>query len=303
MNCKRFEELLFESLEARLGAVDTERLRTHARSCVRCRELAALMCDDVDEHSVEVPDDLVTGVLAATSGSACERAHLLLAEGADGPLGVDGGLLSIHLGTCTDCAHMARALVQLQHELPSLAELEPDDRFVADVMTATIGATEPMPVPLLQQIGQWWDRAVQRPRFAFEAAYAGVLMVFLLFGLPSESVTKLPSRALDGIRQESIGVERAVSAGFDGMVDAGRDGWSVSMQRAATYFDESVARGPVSSRVESDVRSWVGVTRDLAVRVWDRLVVPFAENLRSLWQGPAGADDVSGSTDERDTVR
>ena len=283
MNCAQFEELLFESLEAPLGATETEGLRAHALSCTRCRELAALMCGHDDGSCVEVPDDLVAGVLARTTGDSCARAQLLLAERTDGPLGADGELLSIHLGTCAPCARLARTLAQMRHELPALAELEPDERFVADVMAATIGVMAPRPVSLRARARRMWEHAIQRPRFAFEAAYAGALVIFLLFGLPSRSVTDLPARAFDDIRREGTSIQRAASAGLDDVAELTRGRWSDSMRQAAMYFDGSPQAGDSQSRLELDLRSWTGAARELVMEVWDQLLAPFAENLRALW--------------------
>jgi len=291
MDCARFEDLLFESLDARLGAADEEGMRTHVHTCTRCRELAALIGGGADSAPPEVPADLVAGVLERTSGGSCGRAQLLLAKAADVALGEDGGLLTIHLGTCPDCAAVARALVQLGHELPALAELDPGAGFVAEVMVATIGvaatadpATTPR-TPLRVRFEEMWERMAQRPRLAFEGAYAGIVVLVLVFGLPSQSLAELPSRAFDGIREGGVKVERAVSSGLGEMVEFGRSTWIDSTEHAAEFLASTERGSRAASRLESGLRAWAGATRDMAARIWNELLEPIVEHLRALWRG------------------
>lgn len=292
MDCATFEGLLFESLDACLGTSDEERMRAHAQACTRCRELTALISGGVEGVPPEVPVDLVAGVLDRTSGGSCGRAQLLLAEGADRALGEDGGLLTIHLGTCAECAAVARALVRLRHELPALAELHPGDAFVAEVLAVTVGlattvdpATAPR-VPLLVRIEEIWERAVQRPRLALEGAYAGIVVLVLVFGLPSQSLAELPARAFGGIRQEGIKVERAVSSGLGELVDLGRSTWAHSSGRAAAYFAAAEHVPRAASWVERARRAWAGAVRELAAGLRDQLPAPIVEQFRARWPGP-----------------
>lgn len=292
MDCARFDELLFESLDAGLCADDDERMRLHAQTCTRCRELAALLTGGSDSVRTDVPVDLIAGVLARTSGGSCERAALLLAEADGSVVGENNGLMTTHLEACTECAALAAALAQLRLELPTLAESDPGNAFVAEVMAATIGATAPQRVPLLGRIERLWERLAQRPRLAFEGAYAGLLVLFLLFGLPSQSVAQLPARALGGIRTQTVKVERTVSFGLDELVARSRATWDDSAARTERFFTAS-GRGPRdASRWERGLRAWGGAVRELAAAVWNQLFVPFRENLRALWRNtaPVGAD-------------
>jgi len=287
MDCTRFEDLLFESLEGDLLDTEEQSLQAHANSCTRCREFAALMRAEAADGSSEVPVDLVAGVLERTSGGACERAQLLLADRADGALGEDGSLLSMHLGGCADCAAVARALVHLQHELPTLAQLDPGAGFVAAVMDATVGRAAPAParIPLRARIEETWERLSQRPRLAFEGAYAGIVLLFLIFGLPSQSLAELPARAYDGLRQEGIKVERVVSAGVGELFDFGRTTWTESSARVDAYFARADSAPRDASALERTARYWAGVARDVATSIWDGLLAPIAERLRELWSG------------------
>ena len=72
MDCTRFEDLLFESLDGSLAAADELGMQAHQLDCARCRELAALMRGDTDDASA-TPIDLVAGVLERTSGSSRTR--------------------------------------------------------------------------------------------------------------------------------------------------------------------------------------------------------------------------------------
>ena len=291
MDCARFEDLLFERLDARLHAPDEERMRAHAQTCRRCRELAALLSGGLDSAPPEAPADLVAGVLHRTSGGSCGRAQLLLAAGADSALSENGSLLTIHLETCIDCATVARALVQLRHELPALGELDPGATFVAEVMAATAGVVTPRPrMQLIARIEEMWERAVQRPRLAFEGAYAGIVVLFLVFGLPSQTLAELPARALGGIRQGGIKVERAVSSGLGELAEVGRSTWTDSAGRAAEYLIASARAPRDASRVERGLRAWAGTVRRMAAGLWDRLLAPVVDQLRALWRRTATND-------------
>lgn len=295
MDCASFEDLLFESLDACLAAPDAERMRAHSGACTRCRDLAALMSGGPDSVPAEVPVDLVAGVLDRTSGGSCGRAQLLLAEGADRALGADGGLLASHLGTCTECTSVARALVQLLHQLPQLAELDPGDAFVGEVMAATVGiaaTADPATTPLRVRIAELWERVAQRPRLALEGAYAGIVVLVLVFGLPSQSLAELPSRAFDGIRQGGIKVERVVASGMGEIAEFGRSTWINSTEHAVEFLASTERRSRPASRWESGLRAWAGATRDMATRVWNELLEPIVEHLRALWRGTP-SDDVN----------
>lgn len=96
-----------------------------------------------------------------------------------------------HLAGCAGC----RDLV----ELARLAEVPPDPGFVAEVLRITL--------PFDVQIRRWWDalwpQLWHRPRFASEAAYAGLVVLVLVFATPGSPLASVPSGAL-AISQEPL---------------------------------------------------------------------------------------------------
>ena len=125
-----------------------------------------------------------------------------------------------------------------------------------------------------------WERIAARPRLALEGAYAVAFVVFLVFGLPSQSVADLPARAFDGIRQEGIKVERAVSSGLGELAELGRTAWTDSTERAAEYLASRPSRD--ASRLERGLQFWTRTARGLATGLWDRMLAPLVEQVRAL---------------------
>lgn len=133
------------------------------------------------------PLDLVDLVLARTSGKACGRAEALLPEHTDGALGrTDGDLLQLHLGYCSSCRDLSVALARLALELPGVAEVRPDARFIEDVLIRTSRAPVRRALDWAAHASIIWQRLVLRPRLAAEGAYLGTLVLAALLGLIGE---------------------------------------------------------------------------------------------------------------------
>jgi len=239
--------------------------------------------------TAKVPADLAARVMQRTSGSPCERAHLLLARAEEG-LAEDGGLLALHLGGCPECAAMARALVHLRTDLPCLAELDPGAGFVAGVMAATVGTAQPVRESFWSRAAETWERLAERPRLALEGAYAAAVVVLLVFGLPSASLAELPARALDGVRQEGIKVERVVTDGLGELAALGRATWAESASRTTEFLagSESTRAGAAFA---DRARAWAGAAQRMATAVWDTLLAPIIEDLANLWNRSSAAAD------------
>jgi predicted anti-sigma-YlaC factor YlaD len=162
------------------GTVDPE-LETEARShlsrCPECVELVSILKDDWTSVDATAPGHLTDAILERTSGNPCETALGRLTDFVDQDLiGVDRGLVSLHLDDCPDCRSVAGALDQLSADLPTLAENEPGRGFVTAVLSATSERST-----LAADLVSFWRGLLRRPRFAFEAAYVGtVLMVALV---------------------------------------------------------------------------------------------------------------------------
>lgn len=305
MDCARFEDLLFARLEAALDATDEAALRRHGRDCSACRRLQALLAEqqDVTAETPPVPDDLLSGVVARTSGSACDRVAMMLAESIDAPLDARGTLLSAHLDVCPDCAAFARALSCLRIDLPQLADIDPGASFTDAVVAATTGAgrraarraprprpASPVPEGLAARLEAAWMRLVQRPRFALEGAYAAALLIFLVVGLPSTSFAELPVRAFDEFRRETARVEQALSTRVGEALDRGRETVSDSAALATRYLsadEQESSRAAVASRV----RAWTEVGSEMAAGIWHSILGPFADRLGALF-ADATSDEI-----------
>ncbi|MGD8328713.1 MAG: zf-HC2 domain-containing protein [Acidobacteriota bacterium] len=267
MDCARCEDLLFEELEGRLAPAHREPLDEHLRDCPRCRELGGLLLGGAvaDVTAIEVPEGLLPAVLDRTSGA------------------------------------VNRAMTRMLRELPALAELEPDDDFVLDVLSATIGAhaarraqrrmrLERVWAPWRERATEILERLAQRPRLALEGAYAGVLVAMLLLGLPSPSVAALPVRAFDGIRQEALNAQRAVAEQVNVAFDYGHAAWQDSTGRVSEYLDAGASEVLEAPQVQR-ASGWLAAVRDMAAGIWQHLFAPVAREMRALWSD-AMSDDV-----------
>jgi hypothetical protein len=213
MDCARFEALLFVALDAAIDPAERAWMARHEQGCADCQGLAALLEDRGEPPLTALFDDFATAVVMRTSGKPCAQVSAMLAGSAEGPVVVDA-LLELHLASCADCTALAGALRQLQQELPTLAETEPDAPLVSAVLAATLGPRRPEPAGV-------WLRLARRPRLALEGSFVIASLALLIFGLP------------DGLSE-----------------------WSAS---ATNALDRS------------------------AQSVWDDVLRPRSESLRSLW--------------------
>jgi hypothetical protein len=87
MQCKEFEELLFDALDQNLTQAKKDRFEAHARACNKCGPMFAEV--EAGQHwlkslqEVEPPANLVKNILASTSG--IESRRLELAASAEEP--------------------------------------------------------------------------------------------------------------------------------------------------------------------------------------------------------------------------
>lgn len=254
MDCTRCEELLLEGAEAPLQGHESTAVDSHVAACARCRELA-----------------------------------LLLREEAEGGFAVPAGFAELVLADTTD--RMARILSRLETDLPGLAAGDVDDRFVADVMAATVVADRNR---LSRRLARFWERLVDRPRLALEGAYAAAIAVFLLFALPASPLGAVPRSALEQLTAED-GPVHVISASARTAGEMGRDALSRAGQLvaagAASASSEEVRSlaGSAISRVRQEARSWVTALRDSVLGRTIRWLL-------SPWLGPA--ESASATTDD-----
>jgi hypothetical protein len=202
MNCRIFIERLDDLLEGRLGAADRLAAEAHLESCAGCRDWKSLVAGAAVPAAP--PADLLAAVLARTSGPACGSARVRLCDHVDRLLApVDDEILRLHLHGCVECGGLATALARLAMDLPPLAEREPGARFVPDVLALTTRRA-PLPVRWTTRLAEGWGRLAQRPRIAWEGAYAGAIVLAILFGTPSAPFAGVPGKALDLVRAARV---------------------------------------------------------------------------------------------------
>jgi len=230
MNCPDLEHRLEDLLESSLSETELEACERHLEACEGCRDLVQLArLAEARPGNLEStaslggePPDLVAGVLARTSGGACERAREVLAETPGRrPEGTDGELLAGHLGACEECASLDGVLATLRIDLPRLAVLRTDQGFVADVL----GRTLPVNVQLRRWWGRTWPNLVRRPRFASEAAFVALIALVVVFATPGSPLEAVPARALaiaqdPPIRQVELPAVELPSAELQERLDA-----------------------------------------------------------------------------------
>jgi predicted anti-sigma-YlaC factor YlaD len=178
MNCEQFQAVLDDFLHRNLA--DDSVARNHLKGCASCRELVALLREDLVFPQVPAPAGLAEAVMARTSGKACASARESMPGYADGELAEDDAdLLSGHLTGCHECRNLEATVRMLAVDLPSLAEMEPATGFAAQVLAATSEK-----LSLAQRFVANWQAMMHRPRIAFEASYVAAITCVLVFGLP-----------------------------------------------------------------------------------------------------------------------
>jgi predicted anti-sigma-YlaC factor YlaD len=201
MDCKTLENRFEALLDGTLSAAERRACIEHLDNCLHCSELKEVV-DKVLQptHDLEIgpvainpPADLVSSILAHTSGLGCDRAQLLFGDLIDGVLpGTDRALVQDHLKECQQCSDLVGVWVSLARDLPQLAELPLKDGFVDDVLAATL--------PAGARVRRWWSstwpQMLLRPRFALEAAYIGTLALGLIFTTTGSSLEAMPAKAV-----------------------------------------------------------------------------------------------------------
>ena len=188
-DCRSFEELMEAFLDGTLTGRDARAAREHLLACADCHELA-----EIAGAPVEAMPDLTAQVLARTSGSSCDHARNGLSEYVDGRAGaVDAELIRMHMAGCEACATLSNVLAELATDLPALAEMDPGERFTAEVLARTVPRSSETP-RWIGQLVQGWERLIRRPRFALEGAYVMTLLLLVVLGVPGALLAGAPGR-------------------------------------------------------------------------------------------------------------
>jgi anti-sigma factor RsiW len=215
MDCLTFLDRLGGLLDGTSTREEREEAERHVAGCVECGELWHAALDHAPSRVPSTPEagiagntDIVDSVLGRTIGSACKRAENLLCDYADGALAAnDSAILAAHLGHCAQCGALVGSLREMNGVLAGLAELDPGPAFVPRVLAAT-SWRQPAPSWLPGRLGEWLQSLVERPRFAFEAAYVGTLLFVLIFGNPANTLQAASERTV-AVAQSGIGQVRS----------------------------------------------------------------------------------------------
>ena len=196
MNCSDFERRLEQYQAGTLPEAERREADQHLCHCVSCRALLEAL--QLGENRLGQLD-LSQAVLSRTTGSACGRCRSLLGDLLDGGLsGGENELVVSHLGACASCNSLFRAMSELAEVLPQLREMTPDSSFVPEVLRSTRALRhDRLGLP---RILEFFRSLAQRPRFSWEAAYLGTLLVFGLFGAPFSPVHDASSRLLASLQ-------------------------------------------------------------------------------------------------------
>jgi hypothetical protein len=228
--------------------------------------------------SEELSRELASSIIERTSGSACPRVEESLCSYVDEELNAeDSQLISAHLDSCPSCRALADGLVMMNGELPLLAEVEPDAGFARSVLEATSRWRPFRPSPRTRFL-TWWNRLIQRPRFSFEAAYVGTLVLVFAFGNP---VPALRSIAMDIVSSPSFqtGVRKSIPANF-------QTGWTDAEAPALRLARTFVA---TASQREQAASSFLKNTTRGCGRSLQSALTAHAESLDSWKQVAVGA--------------
>jgi len=207
VTCRELERLIEEQPGAPLDA----RAAAHLVSCAACRELTEIVRASLAglDEAPEPPRDMTRAVMARTigtrGGTVCDAAGERLAELADGSLeGIDRDLVSLHRDGCDACGDLYRAMVWMGGELPRMAEIDPGEQFTAGVVSATRSLRQGRLVSMEARLTAWWERLRERPRLPWEVAYAGAVVLWLLFGAGFSPFRAVPARALELARANPV---------------------------------------------------------------------------------------------------
>jgi hypothetical protein len=202
MNCARFARILADYHEGEISPEEKAMAEAHLEKCPSCRKLLEVTCGEADILPVGMRENLTRSILELTSGGpACPRVESLLWDfGAGQQPPEESSLIALHLDHCANCRSMAATLGLIQEILPTLAEIDPGESFTQEVVCATSGMRRHRPY-MKSRLGAWWNRMVQRPRFALESAYVCTIVLFFIFSplLPLRHLVfqTFPSKAMD----------------------------------------------------------------------------------------------------------
>lgn len=214
MNCREIDASLHLLVGDPWPGVLQEAARSHVAACARCRRLLAIARGDPSAMESIEPIDLVASIVEKTSGTGgCADDEARLSGWADGSLdGLDVELVREHLSHCSTCSELVGELRALGTELPLMAEVEPDGRFLSEVLDRTSGRANGRST-LAEVLAIRWSRLVYRPRIAQELAYIGAMILMLATGSREGFRTAVDSPAIAPTSAISAGLAEGFAQG------------------------------------------------------------------------------------------
>ncbi len=201
MDCAGFENRFRRFLEGSLTPDERQAAEAHLSACAACRRLAATGSGGLDGILPPAPGELTRSILERTSGPACPRAREHLCDFVDGTLETGyAEILAIHLAGCAECSALSESLAELKQTLPLLSEIDPGLGFTSRVLQATAGRPVEPSLSPLERLRRWWVRLIQRPRFSWEAAYLGTIVLVTLAGNPLTTVDQLAVQVRESLQ-------------------------------------------------------------------------------------------------------
>jgi anti-sigma factor RsiW len=303
MSCVHFEDRWDDFLAGNLSDVERRAAAAHLDTCARCSALVATLRDalaTLPEAGVAAPPaDLAPAVLARTSGGACAAARDQLCDLVDGMLlATDSDLVESHLSHCSRCAALRTTLVWLRTTLPAMATLDPGPAFTRAVLAATMApAPAPERAAWRQALAAHWRHLVARPRFAWEAAYVGLLLMVALFGTSVSPFRDVPPRALAVVQLDPLHAGAQVREVHRGIGGLGRRAWSATGapvgRHIAAQADAYADRHPGMHEAYGNLQVHLGELRQR----WGDRNIPAATmslhavrgDLRALWKTGTGS--------------
>ncbi len=261
-------------------------------------------------------EEFIRQVLARTTGSPCARAQERLCAYVDAELDSIGtDLVRGHLEHCGGCAALVATLATMGGDLAALAQTHPGEAFAERVLAATLPWRGRL-ARRWRRFGRDWSQLLLRPRFAWEAAYVGAMILGLIFGAPASPLREVPGRALTlaasnpvqalektPLAEVPAAVERWSASAWDATgapllawAGGARDGLAARLSRAAG------AAAPLPARGRELKGACVRLHPGEAAAALGRL----GSDLRTIWveftapaqQGPADDPRLAGDNHE-----
>ncbi len=290
MSCERIQDRLFEYVDGSLDANTHDRVASHIESCADCAALAANL-----GQTEPGDEDLTRAVLRRTTRDACEQSAERIPDWVDGSLdALDSELVAGHVSHCADCEALTGVMRTMAVGLPSLAEVEPDSRFVDDVMAATadrlpdwvdsalaafaevepdarffddVMAATVRKAPELSwaaRLEEWFGGLVQRPRIAWEGAYILTVCLVLLVAFPGSPLAGVSKKALELAQTDPNKIQQPFIAFEAGVSTAANEAWFSTRKVARSLaVKATVGSGDVYRKAKRDLGTlWASIASD-----------------------------------------